>query len=160
MKRPKHRQVLGKALRGVAGLDPAAGSPGGRAGSWCSPERRGIIQPRATPWEYRNDRSQALKGRNSAEPPVIISSAHVEHGRSRSAALSGLRRIVRLFPGRCPGLHYCGLSGWSSRHFRDGCKRQMAGAVQDAGRQRTPGGPRHQRCASAPYCSREQVLTN
>ena len=34
-----------------------------RARSLCPPERRGIIQPRATPWEYRHHGSQALKGR-------------------------------------------------------------------------------------------------
>lgn len=37
-----------------------------RTRSVCSPERRGIIQPRAKPWEYRHHGSQALKGRNKA----------------------------------------------------------------------------------------------
>lgn len=37
-----------------------------RARSLRPPERRGILQPRATPWEYSHHGSQALKGRNKA----------------------------------------------------------------------------------------------
>jgi hypothetical protein len=49
--------------------------------SWCPPERRGLMKPRATPWEYRHHGSRALKGRNRATFPE----SPVSTGRGRNS---------------------------------------------------------------------------
>jgi hypothetical protein len=58
-------------------------------------------------------RLEALKGRDKTTFPVSNSPIPSQRRGNRSAALTGLWRARRLFPGRCPGLYYCGLSGWS-----------------------------------------------
>ena len=109
------RQHPGQSARGLCTLH---GYP---VYSWCPPERREIIQPRATPWEYRQHESQALKGRHIVRIRMPRFPVPSQHGGNGSTALSGLRLGRRIFPGRCPGLYCCGLSGLSFGHSRDAC---------------------------------------